>query len=222
VQDDGMGIPAELLPRLFDLFVQGDRSLARSEGGLGIGLTVVKSLAEMHCGSVEARSAGPGRGSELVVRLPLLHGAGRPQANGTTRAHGPPAASRRVLVVDDNPDAEDSLALLMQMHGHEVRTARDGPAALRMAEELRPEVVLLDIGLPGMDGYEVARKLRGQAGIEDALLVAVTGYGQEEDRQRAHQAGFDLHLVKPVDPDALIEAVATRRSDRPAKPLPGG
>jgi PAS domain S-box-containing protein len=204
VRDDGMGIPAELLPQVFELFTQGDRSLARSEGGLGIGLTLVKRLVELHGGRVEARSAGPGRGSEFIVRLRTL--APQPKRDMEDGGRGPsevPPRPRRVLVVDDNEDAAESLALLLRARGHEIRTAHDGPSALSVAEDFRPEVVFLDIGLPRMDGYEVARRLRVQPGREGLLLVALTGYGQDEDRRRAEEAGFDAHLVKPADLEAL-------------------
>jgi two-component system CheB/CheR fusion protein len=212
VRDTGLGIPADLLPRVFDLFTQGDRSLARSEGGLGVGLTVVRSLVEMHGGSVSAHSDGPGTGSEFVVRLPALRvKAASPEDDGEAqRAAAPPSPSRRVLVVDDNHDTADSLAVLLKVGGHQVRTAHDGPAALEEAASFRPEVVLLDIGLPRMDGYEVARRLREEVGLRGALLVAVTGYGQEEDRRRAEEAGFQVHLVKPADPGA-VQALLARR-----------
>ncbi len=209
VRDDGIGIPANLLPHVFDLFTQGDRSPARTEGGLGIGLTLVKSLVEMHGGSVEVRSEGMGKGSEFEVRLPViaaqspLPGGG----GGTERDDRSPVPSRRVLVVDDNADAAEMLALFLRTEGHEVRTAHDGPAALHAAESFRPEVVLLDIGLPRMDGYTVVRRLREQPGLKTSLLVALTGYGQEEDR-RAHEAGFDAHLVKPADSDELQKLLA--------------
>jgi CheY-like chemotaxis protein/anti-sigma regulatory factor (Ser/Thr protein kinase) len=214
VRDTGVGIPAEMLGRVFDLFTQVDRGLDRSQGGLGIGLTVVRSLAEMHGGRVTAHSEGPGRGSEFVVRLPIADcGLGIADSQ---RANPQPAIpnpqTRRVLVVDDNVDAAESLALMLRAVGHEVRTAHDGPAALREAGALRPEVVLLDIGLPGMDGYEVARRLRQQEGLGQALVVALTGYGQEEDRRRAAAAGFDVHLVKPADPEAVQQLVARARA----------
>jgi signal transduction histidine kinase len=216
VSDDGIGISADLLPRVFDLFAQGDRSLARSEGGLGIGLTLVKSLAEMHDGSAEARSEGPGKGSEFTVRLPAI----TVTADGERRARDEAknaeplatlpsviARSRRVLAVDDNADAVESLAVLLGMQGHQVRTAHDGPDALEQAEAFRPEVVILDVGLPRMDGYEVARRLREREGMRGVLLVALTGYGREEDRRRSLEAGFDRHLVKPVDPDVLRDVL---------------
>ncbi len=214
VRDNGVGIAADLLPHVFDLFTQGDRSLARSEGGLGIGLSMVKRLVELHGGSVQARSDGPGRGSELIVRLPTVRSQ-EPGARGQGPASSslapdscPPAPGRRVLVVDDNTDAADSLALLLRLSGHDVRTVHDGPTALEVAEAFRPEVVLLDIGLPRMDGYEVARRLRQRDGAKRVLLVAVTGYGQEEDRRRTAEAGFDAHLVKPAEPVAVQRLLA--------------
>jgi signal transduction histidine kinase len=222
VRDDGMGIAADLLPRVFDLFTQGDRSLARSEGGLGIGLTLVRSLVELHGGRVEGHSEGPGRGSEFVVRLPLKQlqmedcrsKIEKTIETASGASNRQPAIgyrqSKRVLVVDDNADAAESLAMLLRAEGHEVRTAYDGPAALEAAAVIRPEAVLLDIGLPRMDGYEVARRLRRDVGLKEALLVAVTGYGQEEDRRRVEQAGFDAYLVKPADLAALRELLAGR------------
>ncbi len=217
VKDNGVGITAELLPRVFDLFTQGDRSLARSEGGLGIGLTLVKRLVELHGGTVEVHSDGPGKGSEFAVRLPLLKEQVRSMKDEkeedlSSSPASPP--SRRVLVVDDNLDAAESLAMLLKVEGHETRTAHDGPAALEAAEAFRPEVIFLDIGLPRMDGYEVARRLRAQPGSAGVLLVALTGYGQEEDRRRTEEAGFDAHLVKPADPEAVQELLT--RGERPA------
>ena len=211
VRDDGAGIAPELLPRVFDLFVQGERSLARSRGGLGIGLTLVRSLVERHGGTIEAASEGPGRGSELRVRLPLLAAPERrePSAAPATAAE----ARTRVLLVEDNLDAAESLAELLRIWGHEVELAHDGAAALRAALEVRPEVVLLDIGLPGMDGYEVASRLRATPGLAGVRLVAVTGYGQESDRRRARLAGFDHHLVKPVDLDRLRALLAGEWTD---------
>jgi PAS domain S-box-containing protein len=209
VRDNGMGIPAEMLARIFDLFMQADRSLSRSEGGLGVGLTLVRSLVEMHGGTVEAHSEGPGRGTEIVVRLPARVEAEPTAMAAPAAAEGDgEAARRRVLVVDDNEDSADSLALLLELKGHEVRVALDGPAALATAHAFQPEVVLLDIGLPGMDGYEVARRLRAErAGEGGLLLVALTGYGQDEDRRRSREAGFDHHLVKPVDFDELTRVL---------------
>ena len=212
VRDNGIGIPAALLPTVFDLFTQGDHSLARSEGGLGIGLTLVKNLVEMHGGRVEARSDGPSRGSEFVVRLPLLvegegwRGEGQ-NASSPSPLH-PSPFTPRILVVDDNVDAAESLAMVLRVEGYEVRTCYDGPAALQAAAAFQPQVVLLDIGLPRMDGFEVARRLREQPALAKSLLVAVTGYGQDEDRRRTAAAGFDAHLVKPADLTALHRLLA--------------
>jgi CheY-like chemotaxis protein len=185
VSDDGLGIKPELLPHVFDLFVQGERSLDRAEGGLGIGLTLVRDLVELQGGTVTASSRGPGHGSDFTVRA---------------------------LVVDDNADSLESLAALLGVWGHQVRTAADGHAALAAAAEYAPDVILLDIGLPGLDGYVVAERLRDSA----AVLVALTGYGQPEDAERARRAGFSHHLVKPVDPGQLRRLLSTiARSARP-------
>jgi PAS domain S-box-containing protein len=208
VRDTGIGIAADMLPRIFEMFTQVPGSVSRSEGGLGIGLTLVRSLVEMHRGSVAAHSQGHGHGSEFVVRLPLLCEAAPPTAAEAEQQtpHKVPAWS--VLIVDDNRDAADSLALLLHVAGQEVRTAYDGPAALDLARARPPDVVLLDIGMPGMDGLEVARRLRQDLGLKQVLLVALTGYGQEEDRRRSHEAGFDAHLVKPADVRALERLLA--------------
>jgi CheY-like chemotaxis protein/nitrogen-specific signal transduction histidine kinase len=218
VQDTGIGISAEMLPRVFDLFVQAERPLDRAPGGLGLGLTLARRLTEMHGGRLEAFSAGPGHGSEFVVRLPLFTGerpAARPRPVLMYEA-----VRRRILIVEDNVDAGETLALGFGARGHEVRVAQDGPSALETAAEFHPEVVLLDIGLPGMDGYEVGRRLKAATGSEGIVLVALTGYGREEDRQRAREAGFDHHLVKPITPDAILAALGPARpfsgSSRPA------
>ncbi|HEX9671214.1 MAG TPA: chemotaxis protein CheB [Thermoanaerobaculia bacterium] len=220
IRDDGIGMAPETLPRVFDLFMQGDRSLERARGGLGIGLTLVRRLVELHGGRVEAHSAGPGEGSEFVVRLPALpagdakaEGRGGGEDSPVADAARPPvaAAPRRILVVDDSVDAAESLAILLRLQGHDVREAYDGLTALAAAAKFHPEVVLLDIGLPGLDGYEVARRLRRRRRMAKALLVALTGYGQEEDRHRALEAGFDHHLIKPVIPQAVYELVASSR-----------
>jgi PAS domain S-box-containing protein len=203
VRDNGVGIPPELLRRVFDLFEQGDRSVARTQGGLGIGLTLVKRLVEMHGGSVAAFSEGQSKGSEFIVRLPITlpPGIGRGDAPaGDTKVQ---SRRRRVLVVDDNVDAAESLTIVLRLLGHDVRAAPDGPSGLEVVRTYQPELVLLDIGLPGMDGYEVARRMRLMPEGRSVRLVAVTGYGQEEDRRRAHDAGFDCHLTKPVNPQAL-------------------
>ncbi len=208
VRDSGVGIAPDLMPRIFDLFTQAERSLARSQGGLGIGLCLVQRLVEMHGGKVAAYSA-LGQGSEFVVRLPLvLTDQPRPPSPPTEKAR-PTAPSVRVLVVDDNIDTAGSLEMLLRESGHDVRTAHGGPAALEAARDYRPNVVLLDIGLPVLDGYEVAQRMRQQSVLQNVVLVAMTGYGQESDRQRALEAGFDHHLVKPARFEQIEEILAT-------------
>jgi PAS domain S-box-containing protein len=204
VRDTGIGVPPDVLGRVFEPFVQSDGSLARSEGGLGIGLTLVRSLVEMHGGSVEAHSPGLGQGSEFVVRLPA-RAAIPSEWPGAEIEPEPPAAGRgvRVLVVEDNVDAAESLAALLRLWRHDVQVVHDGLEAIEAARRQQPEVVLLDIGLPGLDGYQVARKLRDEVGLDHALLVAMTGYGQPEDRRRSREAGIQHHFVKPVEPDVL-------------------
>ncbi|MDI1432455.1 hybrid sensor histidine kinase/response regulator [Polyangium sorediatum] len=215
VRDTGVGIPKEMLTRVFDLFTQVDRSLARSEGGLGIGLTLVKNIAEMHGGTVEACSEGRGKGSEFIVRLPALPVTDLP-SGPRPPAGGCPAGPRRILVVDDHADVAESLSMLLRIAGHEVHTALDGCAALEAARTFRPEVVLLDIGLPGMNGYEVASVLRRDPAQAETILIALTGYGHEEDRRRAREAGFTAHLVKPVDL-ATLERVLGSIDTSPAR-----
>jgi two-component system CheB/CheR fusion protein len=182
--------------------VQSDQGPDRAEGGLGIGLTLVRSLVEMHGGTVTATSEGLGRGSEFVVRLPALPetepASGLTEPGGGVR-HIPPTPQRRVLIVDDNVDSAVSLAMLLQLQRHEVNVAHDGQEALEAVQRYRPEIVFIDIGLPGMDGHEVARRLRREHGREKLVLVAMTGYGQDEDRRKSQEAGFDAHIVKPVD-----------------------
>jgi PAS domain S-box-containing protein len=212
VRDTGMGIPADMLARVFDLFTQVDRTLDRAEGGLGIGLTLVRRLTEMHGGTVEAHSDGPGQGSEFVVRLPLAAGASLAEApgqGGPAPPPGLPTPGRRVLLVDDNRDSADTLAMLLRLLGHDVRTAYEGRQALAVAGAYQPDLVLLDIGLPGLNGYEVAAQLRAMPRMGRAVLVALTGYGSEEDRRQARAAGFNQHMVKPVDLDALRELLAS-------------
>ena len=208
VRDTGVGIASDLLPYVFDLFTQADRSLERRQGGLGIGLTLVRRLVEMHGGRVEAASEGPGRGSEFTIRLPrlALEAPAPASAPAPDRPAGP---ARRVPVVDDQPDSTDSLALILRLRGHEVRTASDGPSALEEFARYRPEVVFLDLGLPGMSGYDVARRLRAMPEARDVRLVALTGYGTEADRERTRAAGFDVHLAKPVDPQAVETLLAS-------------
>jgi two-component system CheB/CheR fusion protein len=207
-----MGIAEPILQKVFDLFAQADRSLDRAQGGLGLGLTIVKNLVEMHGGHVEAHSAGLGKGSEFIVRLPVLS---EHQIKAGEEAIDPAPVSStadaglccRILVVDDNVDSAESMMLLLQLEGHEVQMAHDGPKTLRIAHDFCPQVVLLDIGLPGMDGYEVARQLRRDQMMQGTVLVALTGYGQAEDRQRSKEAGFDHHLTKPVNHDLLSSLI---------------
>jgi len=203
VKDDGIGIPPESLGRIFDMFSQVDSRSMRSEGGLGIGLSLVKRLVELHGGTTEAASGGVARGSEFTIRLPLTTVESDGTARRDTDAVQPIAVSRRVLVADDNRDAADSLAMLLEIDGHEVRVAHGGRAALALAQTFRPEVVLLDIGMPDLSGYEVATQLRREPWAAGIHLVALTGWGQEGDRQRTRDAGFDRHLTKPIDPDTL-------------------
>jgi signal transduction histidine kinase len=212
VRDNGIGIEPGLLPRLFHLFTQGKRSLDRSQGGLGLGLTLVKSLVEMHGGSVSAESDGPGKGSEFIVRLPALESPAR----AAPFRPPPPAAERkrraqRILVVDDNPDAADTLAEALRLEGHEVRVALDGPGALAVAPAFKPHCALLDIGLPVMDGYELAGRLRSHPALQGIRLIAVSGYGQSTDRRRSLDAGFVEHLVKPVELEVILQAVGESR-----------
>jgi CheY-like chemotaxis protein len=209
VEDSGAGIDPDLLPHVFDLFIQADRSLERKQGGLGLGLTLVRRLVEMHGGRVEAASAGPGHGSAFTIVLPRV-----PEPAAETEAVAEPTAvdgaagpARRILVVDDEPDSTDSLALFLRLRGHEVRTAHDGPSALDEIDRYRPDVVFLDLGLPGMSGYDVARRVR-MMGLAPLRLVALTGYGTDGDREKTRDAGFDVHLAKPVDPRALDELLA--------------
>jgi PAS domain S-box-containing protein len=200
VRDNGVGIASELLPKIFDLFVQGSRSLDRSEGGLGIGLTLVREIVRLHGGTVAVSSAGPMQGSEFVVSLALLKTPpAEPRSRVKDAQENAAAFGRRILVVDDNRDSVDSMAMLLRAIGHEVETAHDGAGALERAPQYLPEYVLLDIGLPGMSGYTVAQRLRALPALREVKLIAMTGYGQEDDRRRSREAGFDHHLVKPVD-----------------------
>jgi PAS domain S-box-containing protein len=203
VRDTGVGIAADMLPRIFDLFVQGDRRQNRSQGGMGIGLTLVRSLAEIHGGRVSARSDGPGKGSEFVLRLPLCQEQSPRDPDDVVASVSVASQPRRILVVDDNSDAAESLAMFLRLQGHLVRVAMDGQTALDAARAEAPEVAFLDIGMPGMDGYELARRLRQQPVLERMMLVALTGWGQEDDRRRTQAAGFDFHLTKPAEPEVL-------------------
>ena len=207
VRDTGIGISEDLLPRVFELFMQAEGSITRSQGGLGIGLTLVKRLVEMHGGRVEASSDGLGRGCEFTITLPVASDRGE-GGESERRDMGVCAESRRVLVVEDDHDSAQSLAMLLKLWGHRVEVALDGTRALDSARSFDPEIVLLDIGIPGMDGYEVAERLRSEHGAA-LKLVALTGYGREDDRKRAHDAGFDWHLTKPLEPPRLREMLAT-------------
>jgi signal transduction histidine kinase/DNA-binding response OmpR family regulator len=211
VRDTGVGVPREMLGHIFEPFTQVDRSLDRSQGGLGIGLTLARRLVELHGGRVHAHSDGPGAGSEFVVRLPLLDAPREPApaTNGCYPPAGGPLPRTRTLIVDDNVDAAESLAVMLGALGSEVRTAFDGPSGLAAAEKFRPDVVLLDLGLPTMDGYKVARRLRDLPGLEGLVLVALSGYGQDEDRRKSKEAGFDHHLVKPASPEMLRELLTS-------------
>jgi PAS domain S-box-containing protein len=209
VKDSGVGIAPALLPTVFDVFVQGDRSLDRPEGGLGIGLTVVKRLVEMHGGSVSAFSEGADRGSEFVIYLPLSDSELAPPPDP---ARIPRYAHKRLLVIDDNADFALTLGGLLEVAGHEVRTVNDGVEALTLAAVYRPDAVLVDIGLPRMNGYDVARELRSVPEFAATTLIALTGYGQDEDRQRAREAGFDDHLVKPVEARELLRIIDQART----------
>jgi signal transduction histidine kinase len=206
VHDEGMGITSEMLPAVFDLFVQDERSLERSQGGLGIGLSLVRSMAEMHGGRVEAKSGGRDKGSCFTIHLPL---AGNVAGEAVSARAGMPASTRprRILVVEDNADAAETVRILLEAGGHEVTVVHSAWQALEAARCFSPEVALLDIGLPGMDGYELAGRLRRLPETEFAYLIAVSGYGQERDRARAAAAGFDMHLTKPVEPQRLEEAI---------------
>jgi signal transduction histidine kinase len=221
VRDQGTGIDPAFLPHIFDLFAQADQSLDRSQGGLGIGLTLVKHLVELHGGSVEARSEGLGKGTEVMVRLPAQladeETVAAAHAPGSPRSAADAARRSRILVVDDLMASAETLMTLLEMEGFEVRIANDGMAALKVAQEFRPDVVLLDIGLPGMNGFEVANQLRSQPASRDALLIALTGYGEAESRSRSAQAGFDFHMVKPADVNLLLQMIANPQESRRAR-----
>jgi CheY-like chemotaxis protein/two-component sensor histidine kinase len=211
VRDNGIGIPAALLPRIFEMFTQVDSSLERTQGGLGIGLALARRLVEMHGGTIEAHSGGTGQGSELIVRCPAAVGPLRPEKRprAKERATMAGASGCRVLVVDDNRDSVDSLRLLLELRGYEVSVAYDGLEAVAAAEAFAPRLVLLDIGLPRMNGYDAARRIREQPWGRDVMLVALTGWGQEEDKRRSEAAGFNVHLTKPLDPTVLERLLAT-------------
>jgi PAS domain S-box-containing protein len=206
VRDTGIGILPAKLPEMFELFAQGDRTNARSEGGLGVGLTLIKHIAELHGGSIAAFSEGPRKGSEFTLKLPAI---AQPIPATAITGVADPARNRRssILIVDDNLDTARGLTRLLKLLGHEIHTAHDGPVAIREALAFRPQFVLLDIGLPGMDGYEVAKRMRAE-GLQTTVIIAISGYGQEEDRRRSSEAGIDFHLVKPIDFNALVSLIA--------------
>jgi CheY-like chemotaxis protein len=210
VKDEGMGVAPEMLPRIFEIFSQAKRVLERSQGGLGIGLSLVRGLVELHGGSVEARSDGPGNGSEFIVRLPAVVPTVVEEPvprSGNGEQAG--LAKGRLLIVDDLEDSADSLAKLMRLMGHEVRTAYDGEEALVAAENFKPELILLDIGMPKLNGYDVCRRIRKESWGKEMYLVALTGWGQEDDRRRTAEAGFNQHMVKPVEPIELMKLLAS-------------
>jgi CheY-like chemotaxis protein/two-component sensor histidine kinase len=208
VTDNGIGIAPELMPRIFELFAQVHARSQTPQGGLGIGLALVRRLVEMHGGSVSAESGGAGKGTEFIVRLPVVPTPSRAATTPSPSEVIPHLQARRILVADDNYDAAESLATLLELRGHEVRKAHDGEEVLAIGETFEPEIVLLDLGMPTMDGYETARRLRRSAWGEQATVVAITGWGQQQDRQRTAKAGFDAHLVKPVTEASLCTALA--------------
>jgi CheY-like chemotaxis protein len=203
VRDTGIGISAEVMPQIFQMFAQADRAINGSAGGLGIGLTLVKRLIEMHGGTITAQSEGRGKGSEFIMRVPTTSACVAQPEIPTEEATTETSKPIRILVVDDNQDSADSLGLLLQLLGNEVRIAHDGLAGVNLANEFQPRVVLLDIGLPILNGFEAAERIRQQPWGKEAVMIAVTGWGETVDRQRSKKAGFDYHLVKPVDPDVL-------------------
>ncbi len=211
IVDDGSGIAAELLPSVFDLFVQGERKLDHQSGGLGIGLTLVRRLVELHGGRVDAASPGPGRGSVFTVHLPALLEA--PRRPGVTAEPGASVSIRRILVIEDNADNREMMRILLESSGHQVHEAADGVLGVEKAVQLEPDTVLIDIGLPGIDGYEVARQIRAKL-RDRSRLIALSGYGQEKDRRLAFDAGFDDHLLKPVDPTRLLAVLSAPRAQR--------
>src|SRR5262249_16010756 len=205
----------------FDLFTQADRSLARSEGGLGIGLTLVRSLAELHGGTITAASDGPDKGSEFILRLPADVTAAVPESSAPEGPEKVPSRRLRILVVDDNVDADKGMAMLLRFSRHTAQVAHNGPDALALAREHGPEVVILDIGLPGMDGYEVATRLRREDCCKEAVIIAVSGYGQDQDRRRSQGAGFRYHLVQPIDHRAVLALPAAAPPDLQPPPRAG-
>jgi len=208
VKDNGVGIPAPMLPKVFEMFTQVDRSLEKSQGGLGIGLSIVQQLVEMHGGTINAHSDGHGLGSTFVVRLPVVLSLAQPHRADEAEAGAKPAARRRILVVDDNRDAAISLAMMLKIMGNDTQTAHDGLEAIDVAAAFRPDVILLDIGMPKLNGYDACRRIRQQPWGQSIVLVACTGWGQAEDKHMAQDAGFNSHLTKPIDPADLGKLLA--------------
>jgi CheY-like chemotaxis protein len=209
VRDTGVGIAPDVLPRIFDMFMQADRSIDRARGGLGVGLTVARRLVELHGGSISAGSDGLGKGSTFTVRIPVsaAQATSGPEASLRSGVKNT-LASHRILVADDNRDAAESLAALLRMVGHDVRIAYDGVEAVGLADEYHPDTIVLDIGMPKMNGYEVAQKMRAKTWGKDAMIIALSGWGQEDDKRRSHEVGIDHHLVKPLEPASLLELLA--------------
>jgi CheY-like chemotaxis protein len=210
VRDTGVGIEPQLLPRVFELFVQGQRSIDRSEGGMGIGLALARQLVDLHQGAIEAHSEGSGKGAVFTVSLPCISSVTR-SSMAPNIAGAVATAARRILVVDDNADAAQSIALLLQLSGHDARVVTESVKVIAACAEFTPQAVILDIGLPVIDGYQLARELRRRADGAEIVLIALTGYGQQHDRQRAREAGFDHYFVKPVDPERLQAAIRAGR-----------
>src|SRR5258706_5239282 len=217
IRDTGVGISPEMMPRLFDMFAQADASTDRTRHGLGIGLALARNLVRLHGGTITAESEGAGKGSEFTVRLPMAPRGAVEVTNGATKTEMEPSVDAlRILVVDDNADAAESMKMLLTVFGHQVEIAHDGFSALTAARSMSPQMIFLDIGLPGMDGYEVAKRLRSEAGLQDAKLIALSGYGTENDQKRSRAAGFNRHLVKPVDPGELPAIIAQVAAAPPA------
>ena len=213
VRDTGIGISAEALPTIFDMFTQVDESLSQSQGGLGIGLTLVRRLVELHGGRVEASSEGLGKGTQFTARLPIAQTVVVPPLPASQSRRNAHTIARRVLVADDNRDAAESMGMLLRLMGNEVRTVHDGLQAVNEAETFQPDVILLDIGMPRLNGYDAARRIREQRWSHGTVLVALTGWGQEEDKRRASEAGFDRHFTKPVNPVELERLITEARTD---------
>jgi CheY-like chemotaxis protein len=220
IRDNGIGIAPELRPKIFDMFAQGDRSLERTRGGLGVGLTLVRNLAHLHGGSVDVRSDGVDSGTEVILDLPIEQSA-RSSADDSDAAAPPAASARslRILVADDNEDGREMMRYFLESEGHTVATAGDGPSALAAVEEFRPDVAVLDIGMPGLNGYKVAEQIRHANRHQSFTLVALSGLGQEEDKRRATEAGFDVHFTKPVDIPALNKLLASIAAQGPGRPV---